>query len=126
MGPEASPRPSVSPTPMLPSGVGNVKARLSIGSDMSPFSLASTATNTPSPAMMRNLEEPDTEMEVAPSSPQQLAPSLNSSLQNTSIFGLISSGEDTNLDKTPIFTNPIDSSLEDEREEESKRQKTSE
>ena len=51
---------------------------------------------------------------------------MNSSLQNTSIFGLISSGEDANLDKTPIFTNPIDSSLEDDREEEPKRQKTSE
>ena len=51
---------------------------------------------------------------------------MNSSLQNTSIFGVISSGEDINLDKTPIFTNLIDSSLEDDREEEPKRQKTSE
>ena len=124
--PEASPRPSVSDSIIPPSGVDNLKARLSIGSDISPFSLASTATNTPSPAMMENIQKPDTEMEVAPLSPQHLAPSMNSSLQNTSIFGVISSGEDVNLDKTPIFTNPIDSSLEDEREEETKRQKTSE
>ena len=124
--PEASPRPSVSDSIIPPSGVDNLKARLSIGSDISPFSLASTATNTPSPAMMENIQEPDTEMEVAPLSPQHLAPSMNSSLQNTSIFGVISSGEDVNLDKTPIFTNPIDSSLEDDREEEPKRLKTSE
>lgn len=37
-----------SPLPLLPTNVDLVKARLSIGSDISPFSLASTATNTPS------------------------------------------------------------------------------
>lgn len=123
--PEASPRPSICDTSILPSSVDKLKVRLSIGSDISPFSLASTATNTPSPAMIENFQEPDTEMEDAPPSPHQLAPSMNSSLQNSSIFGVISSGEDDiNLDKTPIFSNPIDSSLEDDREEESKRHKS--
>merc|ERR1719341_1748752 len=126
--PEASPRLSVSDSSssILPtSNMDHIKARLSIGSDVSPFSLASTATNTPSPAIMENLiNEPDTEMMDVPS-PHQLAPSMNSSLQNTSIFGVISSGEDTNLDKTPIFSNPMDSSLDDDREGDAEYQKTS-
>jgi len=125
--PEASPRPSVSDSPsILPtSNVDHIKARLSIGSDVSPFSLASTGTNTPSPALIENLNnDPDTEMMDVPS-PHQLAPSMNSSLQNTSIFGVISSGEDINLDKTPIFSNPMDSSLDDDKERDPEHQKTS-
>ena len=125
--PEASPRPSVSDSSsILPtSNMDHIKARLSIGSDVSPFSLASTGTNTPSPAIMENfINEPDTEMMDVPS-PHQLAPSMNSSLQNTSIFGVISSGEDTNLDKTPIFSNPMDSSLDNDREGDAEYQKTS-
>ena len=127
--PEASPRLSVSDSTsssILPtSNMDHIKARLSIGSDVSPFSLASTGTNTPSPAIMENfINEPDTEMMDVPS-PHQLAPSMNSSLQNTSIFGVISSGEDTNLDKTPIFSNPMDSSLDNDREGDAEYQKTS-
>merc|ERR1712066_255526 len=122
-----SPRPSVTdPSSVLPSYLDNPQVKVSIGSDVSPFSLASTATNTPSPAIMESVEQPNTvKMVIADSedeemdgglSPRHLAPTINSSLHNTSIFGIISSGEEVLLDKTPIFTNPIDSSLEDDRE----------
>ena len=132
-----SPRPSVTdPSSVLSSYLDNPQVKVSIGSDVSPFSLASTATNTPSPAIMESVEQPDTvKMVIADSedeemdgdlSPHHLAPTMNSSLHNTSIFGIISSGEEVLLDNTPIFTNPIDSSLEDDREEDNKRLKTSE